>query len=253
MLRSDGGYVRDYLYVRDAAAAYLTLADAVGRDGVAGGAFNFSDERPLTVLELVGKIAERMETQTLEPIVLGSAVGEIREQVLSAEKARTVLGWRAARSRERPRRDDRLVQGPPRRRRSGAMTEHAGADGRRAARADPRARERVPRPGVRSTRVRAGQTLYQSRAASSTRTSCSTSSMPRWTSGSPPAATRSSSSSSSRVPRRAARAPVQLGLLGELLAVSALTSKKLGERRLRPGDEVITVAAGFPTTVNRSS
>ena len=101
------------------------LADAVGRDGVAGGAFNFSDERPLTVLELVGKIAERMETQTLEPIVLGSAVGEIREQVLSAEKARTVLGWRAARSRERPRRDDRLVQGPPRRRRSGAMTEHA--------------------------------------------------------------------------------------------------------------------------------
>ena len=94
VLRSDGGYVRDYLYVRDAAAAYLTLADAVGRDGVAGGAFNFSDERPLTVLELVGKIAERMETQTLEPIVLGSAVGEIREQVLSAEKARTVLGWR---------------------------------------------------------------------------------------------------------------------------------------------------------------
>ena len=94
VLRSDGGYVRDYLYVRDAAAAYLKLADAVGRDGVAGGAFNFSDERPLTVLELVGKIAERMETQALEPIVLGSAVGEIREQVLSAEKARTVLGWR---------------------------------------------------------------------------------------------------------------------------------------------------------------
>src|SRR5438094_348306 len=35
-----------------------------------------------------------------------------------------------------------------------------------------------------------------------------------------------------------------------LLAVSALTSPKLGEARLRPGDEVITVAAGFPTTVN---
>ena len=40
------------------------------------------------------------------------------------------------------------------------------------------------------------------------------------------------------------------GSSANLLAVAALTSKKLGERRLRPGDEVITVAAGFPTTVN---
>lgn len=40
------------------------------------------------------------------------------------------------------------------------------------------------------------------------------------------------------------------GSSANLLALSALTSPKLGERRLRPGDEVITVAAGFPTTVN---
>ncbi len=40
------------------------------------------------------------------------------------------------------------------------------------------------------------------------------------------------------------------GSSANLLAVTALTSPKLGERRLRPGDEVITVAAGFPTTVN---
>lgn len=40
------------------------------------------------------------------------------------------------------------------------------------------------------------------------------------------------------------------GSSANVLAVSALTSPKLGERRLRPGDEVITVAAGFPTTVN---
>ncbi|HZG86180.1 lipopolysaccharide biosynthesis protein RfbH [Paenibacillus sp.] len=39
------------------------------------------------------------------------------------------------------------------------------------------------------------------------------------------------------------------GSSANLLAMSALTSPKLGERRLRPGDEVITVAAGFPTTV----
>ncbi len=40
------------------------------------------------------------------------------------------------------------------------------------------------------------------------------------------------------------------GSSANLLAISALTSHKLGERRLKKGDEVITVAAGFPTTVN---
>ncbi len=40
------------------------------------------------------------------------------------------------------------------------------------------------------------------------------------------------------------------GSSANLLAFSALTSMKLGDKRLKPGDEVITVAAGFPTTVN---
>ncbi|MCE1229464.1 MAG: lipopolysaccharide biosynthesis protein RfbH [Firmicutes bacterium] len=40
------------------------------------------------------------------------------------------------------------------------------------------------------------------------------------------------------------------GSSANLLAVATLTSPKLGERALKPGDEVITVAAGFPTTVN---
>lgn len=40
------------------------------------------------------------------------------------------------------------------------------------------------------------------------------------------------------------------GSSANLLALTALTSPKLGKRALRPGDEVITVAAGFPTTVN---
>jgi CDP-6-deoxy-D-xylo-4-hexulose-3-dehydrase len=40
------------------------------------------------------------------------------------------------------------------------------------------------------------------------------------------------------------------GSSANLLALSVLTSPKLGERQLQPGDEVITVAAGFPTTVN---
>jgi len=43
---------------------------------------------------------------------------------------------------------------------------------------------------------------------------------------------------------------VNSGSSANLLALTALTSPKLEDRRLRPGDEVITLAAGFPTTVN---
>lgn len=43
---------------------------------------------------------------------------------------------------------------------------------------------------------------------------------------------------------------VNSGSSANLVAVSALTSPSLGEKRLKPGDEVLTVAAGFPTTVN---
>ncbi|MBY0507278.1 MAG: lipopolysaccharide biosynthesis protein RfbH [Bryobacteraceae bacterium] len=43
---------------------------------------------------------------------------------------------------------------------------------------------------------------------------------------------------------------VNSGSSANLVALTSLTSPKLGDRRLKPGDEVITVAAGFPTTVN---
>ena len=46
---------------------------------------------------------------------------------------------------------------------------------------------------------------------------------------------------------------VNSGSSANLVAVTALTSPKLGDRRLKPGDEVITVAAGFPTTSTPSS
>ena len=44
---------------------------------------------------------------------------------------------------------------------------------------------------------------------------------------------------------------VNSGSSANLVALSALTSSKLGDKQLKPGDEVITVAAGFPTTVNQ--
>ena len=94
IIRSDGQFVRDYLYVEDAVSAYLLLAEKLSADAsLAGEAYNISYEQPLTVLELVARILGRMGAN-LEPDVRNEASAEIREQYLSAAKAREQLGWR---------------------------------------------------------------------------------------------------------------------------------------------------------------
>jgi CDP-glucose 4,6-dehydratase len=96
VIRSDGSPLRDYLYVKDGVSAYLRLAEAMASDpGIAGQAFNFSAEEPLTVLEMVERIQAAAGT-TLEPLIADDAVGEIPAQHLSAAKARDVLGWAPA-------------------------------------------------------------------------------------------------------------------------------------------------------------
>ncbi len=93
VLRSDGTYTRDYLYVDDVVDAYLALAEASGREEVRGHAFNFAPGRPSTVLEIVGAVLEVMGYAHLEPVILDRARAEIRHQYLDARLARTVLGW----------------------------------------------------------------------------------------------------------------------------------------------------------------
>lgn len=92
VIRSDGTYIRDYFYVKDAVAAYLLLAERIPGEGVSGEAFNFSNEIQVTVLELT-RIILRLMGSELEPTVLGEAAGEIRHQYLKAAKAREILGW----------------------------------------------------------------------------------------------------------------------------------------------------------------
>jgi CDP-glucose 4,6-dehydratase len=94
MIRSDGKYIRDYFYVEDGAAAYLTLAEYLAHNpGLKGEAFNFSNEIQVTVLELVTKILELMGSN-LKPEICNEVSNEIRLQYLSAEKARRLLGWK---------------------------------------------------------------------------------------------------------------------------------------------------------------
>jgi CDP-glucose 4,6-dehydratase len=94
VIRSDGTWTRDYIYVVDGALAYLRTAEALTNDrSLAGMAFNFSTERPLSVLELVDLIRAAVGSD-LEPDVQGTATNEIPHQYLSSARARDVLGWK---------------------------------------------------------------------------------------------------------------------------------------------------------------
>ncbi|MBI2160131.1 MAG: GDP-mannose 4,6-dehydratase [Candidatus Rokubacteria bacterium] len=93
VVRSDGSYVRDYFYVKDASRAYLRLGERLGDPQVVGEAFNFSNESPMSVLDLVAVIQKLMDASHLEPDVRDVAEGEIHSQYLSATRAREQLGW----------------------------------------------------------------------------------------------------------------------------------------------------------------
>lgn len=93
IVRSNGEYLRDYFYVEDGVAANILLAERLAQNReLRGQAFNFSNETPVTVLDLVERIRQFMGSRLL-PEVRNQASNEIRAQHLNAEKAREVLGW----------------------------------------------------------------------------------------------------------------------------------------------------------------
>ena len=93
LIRSDGSFIRDYFFVEDGAAAYMHLAEQMAlKPELAGEAFNLSNEIQLSVLDLVAKILDVMDSK-LEPEVLGEASNEIKHQYLNAAKARDLLDW----------------------------------------------------------------------------------------------------------------------------------------------------------------
>lgn len=94
VIRSDGSFIRDYLYVKDGAGAYLYLAQKMDQIPIHGEAFNFSNELQITVIELVNKILGLMGKSNLMPQIKNEAFNEIRHQYLSSQKAREFLGWR---------------------------------------------------------------------------------------------------------------------------------------------------------------
>ncbi|MDD5772142.1 MAG: GDP-mannose 4,6-dehydratase [bacterium] len=93
MIRSDGKFVRDYVYVGDIVNGYIMLAEQLEKKDLRGEAFNFSDENPINVIELVKNIYKQVGAKT-NYIILNKAKYEIKNQYLASAKARKILGWK---------------------------------------------------------------------------------------------------------------------------------------------------------------
>lgn len=93
IIRSNGEYIRDYIYIKDVVDAYLNLAESITKKNISGEAFNFSTESRITVIEIMNEIRAIMGKEELEPKILNLNLKEIPEQSLSAEKAHKILGW----------------------------------------------------------------------------------------------------------------------------------------------------------------
>lgn len=93
VIRSDGTLRRDYFYVKDAVDAYLRLAEQAHRPEVRGRAYNFSENRPMTVLEICRKTLEAAGRPDLKPIIQATATHEIPNQCLDSTRAREEFKW----------------------------------------------------------------------------------------------------------------------------------------------------------------
>ena len=92
IIRSDGTPERDYMYIKDAVSAYLTLAENLHRKEVIGQAFNFGTGKPISVIDLYNKIIKLMGKNT-KPKILGEAKNEIDGQYLAIDKVKKILKW----------------------------------------------------------------------------------------------------------------------------------------------------------------
>lgn len=93
LIRSDGKFTRDYVFVDDIVNGYIILAEKLQKLKLAGEAFNFSNENPITVIKLLSNLYKIINKKP-DYKILNHAKYEIKHQYLCAAKARKVLGWK---------------------------------------------------------------------------------------------------------------------------------------------------------------
>ncbi|NLE90939.1 MAG: NAD-dependent epimerase/dehydratase family protein [Elusimicrobia bacterium] len=92
-IRSDGKFVRDYVYVDDIVSGYIRIAELLKARDLMGQAYNLSDENPLTVMQVLKEI-NALCGNSLKYRIMNSARYEIKKQYLSSRKAREELQWK---------------------------------------------------------------------------------------------------------------------------------------------------------------
>lgn len=93
IIRSDGSYIRDYIYIEDAVESYLLLANKMNELKLEGESFNFGNGIQNTILDLTKEILNLMKADTLKPEILNIVKNEIKHQYLNVEKAKRLLDW----------------------------------------------------------------------------------------------------------------------------------------------------------------
>ncbi|MDH5739578.1 MAG: GDP-mannose 4,6-dehydratase [Nitrospira sp.] len=94
ILRSNGRFTRDFLYVEDAVDAQLLLAQQLSEnDALYGEAFNFSYGEHVEVREIIQRVCRLLDA-SVDPVVNENSAEEIPNMQLSCEKAKQYLGWK---------------------------------------------------------------------------------------------------------------------------------------------------------------
>lgn len=100
IIRSDGTFKRDYLYVKDAVRGYMMLAGCFDQPQMYGQAFNFGLGRPVSALDVVQTIINVSDHPQLTPVILNEVKNEIQDQYICSDKAGELLGWESQYSLE---------------------------------------------------------------------------------------------------------------------------------------------------------
>lgn len=95
-IRSDGKFVRDYVYIDDIVNGYMKIAELLRKRNLGGEAFNLSGEKPMSVVGLLNKINKlRPNGSKLSYKIMNTAKYEIKKQYLCSKKSRIALSWRS--------------------------------------------------------------------------------------------------------------------------------------------------------------
>ena len=94
VLRSNGSFLRDYLFIDDVIEGYIKLGDGMRNNKINGLAINFGSGKPITVLNLVKKILKINNRSSKYYIIKDTVKNEIKDQYSGYKLAKEMINWK---------------------------------------------------------------------------------------------------------------------------------------------------------------